>query len=51
MADFGLFKYINLASNGVPTIKNTDLISPIAIESAITSEVAPMAVPVIGPTI
>lgn len=39
------------ASKGVPTIKKTDLIRPIAIDNAITSELAPMAVPVIGPTI
>ncbi|MNP79531.1 hypothetical protein D3C76_1774030 [compost metagenome] len=51
MAERGLFRYMNFARSGVPTIKNTDLINPIAIESAITSELAPIAVPVIGPTI
>jgi hypothetical protein len=36
--------------NGVPAITRTDLISPAATLSAMTSEEAPSAVPVTGPT-
>ena len=42
---------ISPVEESVEIIKNTALIKPIAIDNAITSELAPTAVPVIGPTI
>lgn len=50
MADLGLFRPISGAIIGVPTITTTALTSPAATDSAITSELAPTAVPVTGPT-
>ena len=38
------------AATGVPTITRIALINPVAIDSAITSDVAPIAAPVTGPT-
>ncbi|MCY1453522.1 hypothetical protein D9M71_705190 [compost metagenome] len=46
----GLFKPIIGATNGVITITRIALINPAAIDSAMTSELAPMAAPVTGPT-
>lgn len=50
MAARGLFKPRKPAANGVPTITMMALISPVAIDSAMTSELAPSAAPVTGPT-
>jgi hypothetical protein len=50
IAERGVFKPRNPAANGVPTITIIALINPVAILRAITSELAPMAAPVTGPT-
>ena len=50
MAEFGLFRPIYLAKSGVPIITKIDLTKPAAILNAITSELAPNALPVTGPT-
>ena len=47
----GLFKPIFFAMAGVNNVTSTDFITPIAILMAMISELAPMAVPVTGPTI
>lgn len=46
----GLFRPIIGATNGVTTITRIALTNPAAIDSAITSELAPIAAPVTGPT-
>ncbi len=50
IADCGLSKPIILATNGVIIITSTDFTTPAAMEIAITSEEAPRAAPVTGPT-
>ena len=50
MAERGLSRPIQRAAMGVPTITRIALIRPVAIDSATTSELAPMAAPVTGPT-
>ena len=50
MAERGLSRPISRATSGVPTITITALVTPVAMESAITVESAPSAAPVTGPT-
>ncbi|MNP69036.1 hypothetical protein D3C76_1650780 [compost metagenome] len=50
MAERGLSRPIHLAAKGVPTMTMIALIKPVAIDRATTSELAPMAAPVTGPT-
>ncbi len=51
IAERGLSSASRRADTGVNTITRIALISPVAIDSAITSELAPSAAPVTGPTI
>ena len=48
IAERGLSRPIQRAATGVPTITRIALINPVAIDSAITSDVAPIAAPVTG---
>ena len=50
IAERGVFRPMKLAATGVPTITMIALTSPVAMLSAITSELAPIAAPVTGPT-
>ena len=50
MALRGLLRPIIFATKGVPIMTMTALNTPVAIESAITGEDAPIAAPVTGPT-
>ena len=50
MADCGLLMESGLATNGVTTMTRTDFTTPAAMEMAMTSEDAPRAAPVTGPT-
>ncbi len=49
-AERGLFSPISGATKGVATITRIALTRPAAMDSAITSELAPIAAPVTGPT-
>jgi hypothetical protein len=51
MAERGLSRPISLATSGVPIITSTALKTPVAMDSAITGELAPSVAPVTGPTI
>ncbi|MOA43746.1 hypothetical protein D3C78_1659280 [compost metagenome] len=46
----GLFRPISGATKGVTTITRMAFTRPAAMDSAMTSELAPMAAPVTGPT-
>ena len=46
----GLLRPMYGATNGVATMTRIALINPAAMDKAITSEVAPIAAPVTGPT-
>ena len=50
IAACGLLSRIKRASTGVKIMTKMDLMTPVAMLSAMTSEVAPMAAPVTGPT-
>ena len=50
IAECGLSSPIRGATNGVPIMTSTDLVSPAATLNAMTSLPAPSAVPVTGPT-
>ena len=46
----GLFNPMKRATSGVPIMTSTALSTPVAIDSAMTAELAPSAAPVTGPT-
>ena len=50
IADRGVSRRMNFAAAGVATITMIALMTPVAMLNAMTSELAPMAVPVTGPT-
>ena len=50
IAERGVFSARNFAAMGVPTITMIAFTRPVAMLSAITSGLAPMAAPVTGPT-